>query len=42
VIVRIGTIPVDSPPQAELQKFLASEIDRWGDLIHRAGLAETE
>lgn len=42
VIVRIGTIPVDSPPPAELQKFLASEIDRWGDLIHRAGLAKTE
>src|SRR5262249_46733121 len=42
VIVRIGTIPVDSPPPAELQKFLASEIDRWGSLIARAGLARTE
>jgi tripartite-type tricarboxylate transporter receptor subunit TctC len=42
VIVRIGTIPVDSPPPAELQKFLASEIDRWGGLIQRAGLARTE
>ena len=42
VIVRIGTIPVDSPPPAELQKFLASEIDRWGGLIARAGLARTE
>jgi tripartite-type tricarboxylate transporter receptor subunit TctC len=40
--VRIGTIPVDSPPPAELQKFLASEIDRWGSLIQRAGLARTE
>jgi hypothetical protein len=39
VIVRIGTIPVASPPPAELQKFLASEIDRWGSLIQRAGLA---
>src|SRR5262249_37645236 len=42
VIVRIGTIPVDSPPPAELQKFLASEVDRWGSLIQRAGLARTE
>jgi tripartite-type tricarboxylate transporter receptor subunit TctC len=42
VIVRIGTIPVDSPPPAELQKFLASEIDRWGALIARAGLAKAE
>jgi hypothetical protein len=25
-----------------LQKFLASEIDRWGGLIQRAGLARTE
>jgi len=25
-----------------LQKFLASEIDRWGSLIQRAGLAKTE
>jgi tripartite-type tricarboxylate transporter receptor subunit TctC len=42
VIARIGTIPVDSPPPAELHKFLASEIDRWGRLIERAGLAKTE
>jgi len=42
VIVRIGTIPVDSPPPAELQTFLASEIERWGGLIQRAGLARTE
>jgi tripartite-type tricarboxylate transporter receptor subunit TctC len=42
LIVRLGTIPVDSPPPAELQKFLASEIDRWGDIIERAGLAKTQ
>ena len=39
---RLGTIPVDSPPPAELQKFLASEIDRWGKLIERAGLAKSQ
>jgi tripartite-type tricarboxylate transporter receptor subunit TctC len=42
LIIRIGTIPVDSPPPADLQKFLAAEIDRWGNLIQRAGLAKTE
>ena len=41
LIVKLGTIPVQSPPPAELQKFLASEIDRWGDLIRRAGAANT-
>jgi tripartite-type tricarboxylate transporter receptor subunit TctC len=40
-IKKLGNIPVDSPPPAELQKFLAAEIDRWGDLIERAGLAQT-
>ena len=42
LIERIGAIPIDSPPPAELQKFLASEIDRWGDLIDRAGLARSQ
>lgn len=41
LIVRIGTIPVKSPSPPELQKFLASEIGRWGDLIQRAGMANT-
>lgn len=42
LMVRLGTIPVDSPPPAELQKFLASEIDRWGDIIERAGVAKSQ
>ena len=40
-IAKLGNIPVESPPPGELQKFLAAEIDRWGDLIERAGLAKT-
>ena len=40
--IRLGTIPVESPPPAELQKFLASEIDRWGDIIERAGVARSQ
>jgi tripartite-type tricarboxylate transporter receptor subunit TctC len=41
VIVKLGTIPVQSPSPPELQKFLAAEIGRWGDLIERAGAANT-
>ena len=39
--MRLGTIPVKSPTPAELEKFLAAEIDRWGKLIERAGMANT-
>ena len=42
LIERIGNIPVDSPPPAELQKFLAAEIDSWGKIIERAGLAKSQ
>jgi tripartite-type tricarboxylate transporter receptor subunit TctC len=41
VMVKFGTIPVQSPAPDEVQKFLATEIDRWGDLIKRAGVANT-
>ena len=41
LMVKLGTIPVQSPPPAELQKFLAAEIEHWGDLIKRAGAANT-
>jgi tripartite-type tricarboxylate transporter receptor subunit TctC len=41
LILELGTVPVQSPSPAELQKFLAAEIDRWGDLVERAGLAKT-
>jgi len=42
LIIKLGAIPVDSPPPAELQKFLAMEIDRWGDIIQRAGAAKSQ
>jgi tripartite-type tricarboxylate transporter receptor subunit TctC len=42
LIEQIGNIPVDSPPPAESQKFLASEINLWGQLIERAGLAKSQ
>ncbi len=41
LIVKLGTLPVKSPAPPELQTFLASEIDRWGKLIERAGVAKS-
>ena len=42
LMVKLGTIPVDSPSPPELQKFLSSEIERWGDIIERAGVAKSQ
>jgi tripartite-type tricarboxylate transporter receptor subunit TctC len=42
LIVRLGLIPVASPPPAELQKFLATEINRWGGIIEKAGVAKSQ
>ena len=38
---QLGTLPVNSPPPAELTLWLASEIDRWGKLVERAGVAKS-
>jgi tripartite-type tricarboxylate transporter receptor subunit TctC len=42
LMVKLGTVPVDSPPPAELQRFLADEITRWGNLIEKAGVAASQ
>jgi tripartite-type tricarboxylate transporter receptor subunit TctC len=42
LIVKLGTIPTESPSPVELQQFVASEIDRWGELIERAGVARSQ
>jgi tripartite-type tricarboxylate transporter receptor subunit TctC len=41
LIANIGALPEKSPPPDEIQKFLASEIARWGALIERAGAAKS-
>jgi tripartite-type tricarboxylate transporter receptor subunit TctC len=38
----LGTIPVSSPPPEELQRFINSEIRRWGKVVHQAGIAGSE
>ncbi len=40
-IVELGAIAIKSPPLAELQTFLKSEIERWGKVVQAAGLAGT-
>jgi tripartite-type tricarboxylate transporter receptor subunit TctC len=39
--MRVGVVPVVSPPLVELPKFIASEQDRWGKVVKQAGLAGT-
>jgi tripartite-type tricarboxylate transporter receptor subunit TctC len=41
-IVKIGMIPLDSPPPEELQPFINSEIVRWGKIVQQAGIAGSE
>ena len=41
-LIRLGMIPVESPPQQELQAFVNAEIVRWGKIVQAAGLAGTE
>jgi tripartite-type tricarboxylate transporter receptor subunit TctC len=38
---KIGLIPVDSPDIAGIQKYLASEREKWGGLVKQLGLAGT-
>jgi tripartite-type tricarboxylate transporter receptor subunit TctC len=42
LMVKLGTIPVESAPPSELHKFLASEIERWGEIIEKAGVAQSQ
>jgi tripartite-type tricarboxylate transporter receptor subunit TctC len=41
-LINLGMIPVSSPPPEELQRFINSEIGRWGKIVHQAGIAGSE
>jgi len=41
LMLQLGTLPVKSESPAELKPWLASEIDRWGKLVERAGVAKS-
>jgi tripartite-type tricarboxylate transporter receptor subunit TctC len=37
-----GFIPIVTPPPAELETFVKSEILRWGEVVKKAGAAGIE
>ena len=41
-VVRLGMVPVMSPPPDKLQGLISSEIERWAKVIRQAGLAGSE
>jgi tripartite-type tricarboxylate transporter receptor subunit TctC len=41
-MVTMGLIPLDTPSVDELQRFVASEIERWGKIVRQVGIAGTE
>jgi tripartite-type tricarboxylate transporter receptor subunit TctC len=41
-VIDLGNIPLTSPPVAELQSYVKSEIGRWGKVVEKAGLAGSE
>ena len=41
-MLRLGVIPLDSPPPQEQQRFINVEIMRWAKVVEHAGLAGTE
>ncbi len=41
-IIRLGMVPVTSPPPDKLPGLISSEIERWAKVIRQAGLAGSE
>jgi tripartite-type tricarboxylate transporter receptor subunit TctC len=41
-LVKLGTIPIDTPPVPALQAYVKSEIGRWGQVVEHAGLAGSQ
>ena len=40
--VKLGLVPVQSPPPGELLGFVKAEIALWGEMVKRAGLAGSQ
>jgi tripartite-type tricarboxylate transporter receptor subunit TctC len=41
-IAKVGMVPLPTPTIAEMQAFLKSEIERWGKVVHQAGIAGSQ
>ena len=38
----MGMVPIDTPSVADQQRYIQTEIDRWGKVIRGAGIAGSE
>jgi tripartite-type tricarboxylate transporter receptor subunit TctC len=41
-IDKLSLLPMETPPVAEMQKFVKAEIARWGDIVTKAGIAGSQ
>jgi tripartite-type tricarboxylate transporter receptor subunit TctC len=41
-IDKLSLIPLETPPVPEMQKFVKAEIERWGDIVKKAGIAGSQ
>ena len=41
-MIKLGTVPLDSPSPTEQQRFINAEIVRWAKVVEQAGIAGTE
>jgi tripartite-type tricarboxylate transporter receptor subunit TctC len=41
-LTKLGLMPATSPSPEALRRFVALEVDRWGDVVRRIGIAGTE
>jgi tripartite-type tricarboxylate transporter receptor subunit TctC len=41
-LIRLGTIPADSPSPEEQQHFINAEIVRWSKVVQQAGIAGSQ
>ena len=40
--MRLNVIPMDIPTVAGMQDFVKAEIARWGQVVQKAGIAQSE
>jgi len=40
-LATIGMIPIISPSPKDLETFISTEVERWGKIVRRAGIAGT-
>jgi len=41
-VSKMGLLPIDTPSVADLRLFVRTEIDRWGKVVQRAGIAGSQ